>query len=181
LFSRLSYSSSGKFSSLGQLSKESISPFAMWISTKQTSSSKMILSSHRFNEIYAPIDNSLYTPSGMLSSYRFDVLPGSICFSLSSVHGSGLSIFEIASESIFSIITRDKFGNSRTEELQNLVFSIIYDSNSKPNVVPTTLKSQFSEVSIQLNAETAIGHCNHVIGAHIGMCNCCFQRSLLFC
>ena len=119
--------------------------------------------------MYSLIDSSVYIPSGMLSSFKFDVITGSICFSLSSVHGDGLSIFEIASQSIFSIVTRDKFGNVRTEDLQHAVISIIYDSISKPIVIPLTLKPEFNDVSILINAGIASGHCRHYVGSHIGI------------
>ena len=166
---RSSFLSEGKFSALRQLSKELHSPVDMWISTKQASSYKVTMASHRFNEIDELIDNSMFSPSGMLSPFDFSVLPGSVCYTMSSVHGDGLSIFELSQQSVFSIITRDIFGNVRTENPQTYVVSIIDDSLSKPHVIISTFTPLFSEVSVIPNANVAPGYCNHHVGAIVGM------------
>ena len=168
-FCRSSFSTSGRFSFLSQLSKDRFSPVLMWISTKHGTSHQMTISSHRFNEKEFSIDTYLYSPSGMLSSYDFRILPGSVCFSMSSVHGDGLSIFEISSQSIFSVIARDTFGNIRTEAPQSTLVSIIYDSSSKSHVTTSTFQTLFSEVSLTVNLNVASGFCNHLIGALVGI------------
>ena len=168
-FYRSSFLTSGRFSFLSQLSKDRFSPVIMWISTKHATSHQMMISSHRFNEKEFPIDAYLYSPSGMLSSYDFRILPGSVCFSMSSVHGDGLSIFEISSQSIFSVIARDTFGNIRTEAPQSTLVSIIYDSSSKSHVTTSTFQTLFSEVSLTVNSNVASGFCNHLVGALVGI------------
>jgi hypothetical protein len=111
----------------------------------------------------------MFSPSGMLSPFDFSVLPGSVCYTMSSVHGDGLSIFELSQQSVFSIITRDIFGNVRTENPQTYVVSIIDDSLSKPHVIISTFTPLFSEVSVIPNANVAPGYCNHHVGAIVGM------------
>jgi hypothetical protein len=141
----------------------------MWISTKHATLYNVTLASHRFNEIEQSIDHNLFTPSGSLSSYSINVLPGAVCFSLSSVHGDGLSILELSSQSIFSVVTRDKFGNLKTEVLENSVVSIIYDSSSKPFVTTSTFDALFREASVTLNSNIASGYCIHLLGSLISM------------
>ena len=160
---------SGKFASSRRLSKDTPTSIVMWISNQQSTTYKLTSSSYRFNEMEAPIDSSLYIPLGMLSSYTFSISPGSVCFSLSTAHGDGLSIFEISSESIFNVITRDAFGNIRTHDLENLEVSIVYDSLFHPYVMTSPFNTHFREVSVILNTNAASGHCNHLAGALIGM------------
>jgi hypothetical protein len=166
---RSSFLASGKFAISSQLSKESHSPVVLWISNEQFTPFTMTLSDHRFNEIEHPIDSILYIPSGILSSYTFSVQPGSVCFSQSAAHGDGLSIFEISSNSIFNVITRDEFGNLRTEDIEIVAVSIVYDSLFHPYVMTSSIRSPFREVSVILNNNAASGYCNHLIGALIGM------------
>jgi hypothetical protein len=164
-----------------QLSKDLDSSVNMWISTKQMSSYKMTMSSHRFNEISELIDNNVYSPSGMLAPFNFNVVPGSACYSMSSVHGDGLSIFELSQQSVFSIITRDVFGNVKTENPQSSVVSVIQDSQSKPHVILSTFTPLFSEISVIPNANVAPGYCNHHVGALVGMYAWQFVHAIFSC
>ncbi len=149
----------------------------MWISNQRSATYKLASSSYRFDEIEAPVDSSLYRPLGMLSSHTFSISPGSVCFSLSTAHGDGLSIFEISSKSVFNVITRDEFGNIRTHDLETMAVSIVYDSLFHPYVMTSPFNTHFREVSVILNTNAASGHCNHLAGALIGML-CMFSNLL---
>jgi hypothetical protein len=161
--------STGCFSLLSQVAKERFFPVVMWISAKDRIINNMTFSSHRYGELEFFLGNNMYTASGMLSSFSFNILPGSACYSLSSAHGDGLSLFEISSNSMFTIITRDAFGNIRTEHLENSVVSIIYDSSSNSNVMLSIFDAAFAGVSVSLGADISSGYCNHHVGALIGM------------